>query len=165
MRLKELSIELRNNRIVSRHTSGEGYQFFFAILKVPKNTVVSIILKWKMFGTTKTHSQDNTGVASGQVSECPSVAQPVPGLENSSNAPQPPWQKVRGSAEKNGRLPKSRCAKRVASYPIRLESDIAAKGASTKSSVKSLNTYVNGILTFFTFLKTCFCFVIMGYCA
>ena len=25
-----------------------------AALKVPKNTVVSIILKWKMFGTTKT---------------------------------------------------------------------------------------------------------------
>ena len=24
-----------------------------AVLKVPKNTVASIILKWKMFGTTK----------------------------------------------------------------------------------------------------------------
>jgi hypothetical protein len=28
-----------------------------AALKVPKNTVVSIILKWKMFGTTNTLSR------------------------------------------------------------------------------------------------------------
>ena len=50
---KELSIELRD-RIVSRHISGEGYQKMSAALKVPKNTVASIILKWKKFGTTKT---------------------------------------------------------------------------------------------------------------
>uniref|UniRef100_A0AAZ3SDA0 Transposase Tc1-like domain-containing protein n=1 Tax=Oncorhynchus tshawytscha TaxID=74940 RepID=A0AAZ3SDA0_ONCTS len=49
MRLKELSVELRD-RIVS----GEGYQKMSAALKVPKNTVASIILKWKKFGTTKT---------------------------------------------------------------------------------------------------------------
>uniref|UniRef100_A0AAZ3QVG0 Sleeping Beauty transposase HTH domain-containing protein n=1 Tax=Oncorhynchus tshawytscha TaxID=74940 RepID=A0AAZ3QVG0_ONCTS len=53
MRLKELSVELRD-RIVSRHRSGEGYQKMSAALKVPKNTVASIILKWKKFGTTKT---------------------------------------------------------------------------------------------------------------
>ena len=53
MRSKELSIEIRD-RIVSRHRSGEGYQKTFAVLKVPKNTVASIILKWKKFGTTKT---------------------------------------------------------------------------------------------------------------
>uniref|UniRef100_A0A8K9UD48 Sleeping Beauty transposase HTH domain-containing protein n=1 Tax=Oncorhynchus mykiss TaxID=8022 RepID=A0A8K9UD48_ONCMY len=53
MRLKELSIELRD-RIVSRHRSGEGYQKMSAALKVPKNTVACIILKWKKFGTTKT---------------------------------------------------------------------------------------------------------------
>ena len=53
MRLKELSVELRD-RIVSRHRSGEGYQNISAALKVPKNTVASIILKWKKFGTTKT---------------------------------------------------------------------------------------------------------------
>ena len=52
MRSKELSVELRD-RTVSRHRSGEGYQFFFAALKVPKTTVASIILKWKTFGTTK----------------------------------------------------------------------------------------------------------------
>uniref|UniRef100_A0AAZ3R4L2 Sleeping Beauty transposase HTH domain-containing protein n=1 Tax=Oncorhynchus tshawytscha TaxID=74940 RepID=A0AAZ3R4L2_ONCTS len=51
-RFKELSAELRG-RIVSRHRSGEGYQHFFAVLKVPKNTVASI-LKWKNFRTTKT---------------------------------------------------------------------------------------------------------------
>ena len=53
MRMKELSVELRD-RIVSRHRSGEGYQNISAALKVPKNTVASIILKWKKFGTTKT---------------------------------------------------------------------------------------------------------------
>ena len=53
MRSKELSIELRD-RIVSRHSSGEGYQKMSAAWKVPKNTVASIILKWKKFETTKT---------------------------------------------------------------------------------------------------------------
>jgi hypothetical protein len=53
MRAKELSVELQD-RIVSRHRSGEGYQKMSAALKVPKNTVASIILKWKKFGTTKT---------------------------------------------------------------------------------------------------------------
>ena len=49
---KELSVELRD-RIVSRHRSGEGYLNISAALKVHKNTK-AIILKWKMFGTTKT---------------------------------------------------------------------------------------------------------------
>jgi hypothetical protein len=53
MRSKELSVELRY-RLVSRHRSGEGYQKMSAALKVPKNTVASIILKWKKFETTKT---------------------------------------------------------------------------------------------------------------
>jgi hypothetical protein len=53
MRSKELYVELRD-RIVSRHRSGEGYQIISAALKVPKNTVASIILQWKEFGTTKT---------------------------------------------------------------------------------------------------------------
>ena len=51
--MKELSVELRD-RIVSRHRSGKEYQKMSAALKVPKNTVASIILKWKKFGTTKT---------------------------------------------------------------------------------------------------------------
>ena len=53
MRSKELSVELRD-RIVSRHRSGEGYQNISAALKVTKNTVASIILKLKKFGTTNT---------------------------------------------------------------------------------------------------------------
>ena len=53
MRLKELSVELWD-RIVSRQSSGEGYQKMSAALKVPKNTVASILLKWKKFGTTNT---------------------------------------------------------------------------------------------------------------
>ena len=53
MRLKELSVELRD-RIVLRHRSGEGYQNISAALKVPKNTVTSIIVKWNKFGNTKT---------------------------------------------------------------------------------------------------------------
>uniref|UniRef100_A0AAZ3SSC8 Transposase Tc1-like domain-containing protein n=1 Tax=Oncorhynchus tshawytscha TaxID=74940 RepID=A0AAZ3SSC8_ONCTS len=56
MRLKELSVELRD-RIVSRHRSREGYQNISAALKVPMNTVTSIILKWKKFRTTKTLSR------------------------------------------------------------------------------------------------------------
>ena len=53
MMLKELSVELRD-RIVLKHRSGEGYPNMSATLKVPKNTVASIIIKWKTFGTTKT---------------------------------------------------------------------------------------------------------------
>ena len=52
-RSKELSIE-RRDRIVSSHRSGEGYQKMCAALKFSKNTVASIILKWKKFRTTKT---------------------------------------------------------------------------------------------------------------
>ena len=53
MKSKELSVELRG-RIVLMHRSGEGYQNISTSLRVPKNTVDSIILKWKKFGTTKT---------------------------------------------------------------------------------------------------------------
>ena len=53
MRSKDLCVELWD-KIVSRHRSGEGYQNISAALKVPKNTVASIILKWKKFVTTKT---------------------------------------------------------------------------------------------------------------
>ena len=53
MRLKELSAELRD-RIVLRHKSGEGYQKMSTALKVPKNTMASILLKWKKFGPPKT---------------------------------------------------------------------------------------------------------------
>ena len=44
----------RQDWIVSKHRSGEGYQKNSAALKVPKNTVASINLKWKKFATTKT---------------------------------------------------------------------------------------------------------------
>ena len=43
-RSKELFVELRD-RIVSGYRSGEGYQNISAALKVPKNTVSSIIVK------------------------------------------------------------------------------------------------------------------------
>ena len=39
----------------------KGYQKMSAVLKVPKNTVASIILKWKRFGTTKTLQTDQSG--------------------------------------------------------------------------------------------------------
>ena len=54
MMSKELSVEILD-RIVSSHRSGEVFQNISAALKVPKNTVASIIVKWKKFGTTKTH--------------------------------------------------------------------------------------------------------------
>uniref|UniRef100_A0A9J7YS80 Transposase n=1 Tax=Cyprinus carpio carpio TaxID=630221 RepID=A0A9J7YS80_CYPCA len=53
MRSKELLEELRD-RIVARHRSGQCYKKISAALKVPKSTVGSIILKWKMFGMTRT---------------------------------------------------------------------------------------------------------------
>ncbi len=53
MRSKELPEELRD-RIVARHRSGQGYKNISAALKVPKSTVASIILKWKMLGMTRT---------------------------------------------------------------------------------------------------------------
>jgi hypothetical protein len=53
MRSKELFAEIRQ-RIVSRHISGEVYQNISAALKVPNNTVASIVVKWKKFVTTKT---------------------------------------------------------------------------------------------------------------
>ena len=53
MRSKELSVKLQD-RIVLKHRSGEGYPKMSAALKVPKNTVSSIILKWKKFETIKT---------------------------------------------------------------------------------------------------------------
>ena len=42
----------KEDRIVSRHRSGEGYQNISVALNVPKNTVASIIHKWKKFGIT-----------------------------------------------------------------------------------------------------------------
>ena len=53
MRSKELSVDLRY-MIVFRHRSGEGYQNISAALKVPKNPLVSLILKWKKFVTINT---------------------------------------------------------------------------------------------------------------
>jgi hypothetical protein len=47
-----MSVELQG-RCVSRHRSGEAYQKTSTALKDAKNTVDSIILKWKKFGTTK----------------------------------------------------------------------------------------------------------------
>jgi hypothetical protein len=46
LRLKELSVELLDI-IVLRYRSGEGYQNISAALKVPNNTMVSMIIKWK----------------------------------------------------------------------------------------------------------------------
>ncbi|KAJ0036478.1 hypothetical protein NQD34_005155 [Periophthalmus magnuspinnatus] len=53
MRLKKPTEELRD-KIVARHISGQGYKKISAVLKVPKSTVASIMLKWKTFGTTRT---------------------------------------------------------------------------------------------------------------
>ena len=58
-------MELRD-RIVSRHRSGEGYQKMSAALKVPKNTVASIILKLKKFRTTKTLPEQSGEKGLGQ---------------------------------------------------------------------------------------------------
>ena len=51
MRSKELCVDLRD-KIVSMHKTGEGYKKISAALEVPRSTVVSIIRKWKTYGTT-----------------------------------------------------------------------------------------------------------------
>ena len=56
-----MSVEFRD-RIVSRQISGEWYQKMSAALKVPKNTMASIIFQWKKFGTTKTLPNRASGV-------------------------------------------------------------------------------------------------------
>ncbi|KAG2466803.1 TCB1 transposase, partial [Polypterus senegalus] len=53
MKSKELSVDLQD-RIVSRHKSGEGYRKISAALKVPMSTVASIIREWKKFENTRT---------------------------------------------------------------------------------------------------------------
>ena len=67
-----------------------------------------------------------------------------------SDAPHPTWQSVI-CREEWEKLSKYRCAKLVVSYPRRLESVIAAKGASTKYWVNILNTYVIVIFQFVLF--------------
>ena len=53
MMSNELSVELET--ALSRGTNlGKGTKKISAALKVPKNTVAYIILKWNKFGTTKT---------------------------------------------------------------------------------------------------------------
>ncbi|XP_072228940.1 uncharacterized protein C7orf50 homolog isoform X2 [Leuresthes tenuis] len=51
MRSKELCVDLRD-KIVSMHKAREGYKKISAALEVPRSTVVSIIRKWKTYGTT-----------------------------------------------------------------------------------------------------------------
>lgn len=53
MRWKELPKELRE-RIVARHSSGQGYKIILAALKVPMSTVAFIIHKWKKLGIMTT---------------------------------------------------------------------------------------------------------------
>ena len=93
-----------------------------------------------------------------QVSECPWVTQPEPGLEpdltslerleNNCAATLPPSNLTaleRICREEWEKLPKYRGAKLIASYPRRFEAVISDKGASTKYWVKGLNIYVNVI--------------------
>ena len=82
-----------------------------------------------------------------QVSECPWVSQPEPGLESdwtslerpenscAATLPIQPDRDERICREEWEKLPKYRCAKLVASYPRRLEAVIAAKGSLTQSKL------------------------------
>jgi hypothetical protein len=87
VRSKEFSIELRD-RIVSRHRYREGYQKIYAALKVPKNTLAAVILKWKKFGTTKTlpraghpaekgHGQGGDQEPDGHLDRAPEFQKPL----------------------------------------------------------------------------------------
>ena len=80
------------------------------LYKVPQLTVHVREKRLEVEGIVRrAPRQDCAGVASGQISECPWVAQPEPGLEpdrtslevpeNSCAATLPTWQSSRGSAE------------------------------------------------------------------
>lgn len=44
-----------HTKIVTRNILGQGYKTVYKALSVPWSTVASVILIWKMFGTTMTH--------------------------------------------------------------------------------------------------------------
>uniref|UniRef100_A0A9J8BMM8 Transposase Tc1-like domain-containing protein n=1 Tax=Cyprinus carpio carpio TaxID=630221 RepID=A0A9J8BMM8_CYPCA len=50
---KALSKNLQD-KVVERHKSGDGYNFFSKALTMLRNAVKSISNKWKVFGTTQT---------------------------------------------------------------------------------------------------------------
>jgi hypothetical protein len=52
---------------VLRYRSGEGYKYISAASKVPKNTVASIIPKWKNLGNTKALAIAGSQGRDGQV--------------------------------------------------------------------------------------------------
>ena len=81
-----------------------------------RTTTLSIHLRWQRSGFRTT------------LNESPWVAQPL----LCTNTKKKKWEK----------LPKTRCAKLVASSSKRLEAVIAAKGASTKYWARAVNTYV-----------------------
>ena len=64
---------------MSRHRSGIRYQNVSAALKVPKNTVAFIILKWKKFGTTRTLPRAGQTEQSVAASCCGDVGMSVAG--------------------------------------------------------------------------------------
>ena len=105
--------------------------------------------------------------------ECPWVALPEPRLEPDLTLQlRSPFNLIaleRICREEWEKIPKYRCAKLVESYPRRLEAVIVAKGDSTMYWVLwiLMSMWCLSYLFFIhlqQFLKTCFCFVIMGYC-
>ena len=148
MRSKELSLEVRD-RIVSKHRSG-GYQKMSAALKVPKNTVASILLKWKKFGTTKIEHSGEKGLGQGGDQEHDGHSDRVPlwrrknlpegqsSLQHSTNhvmsAPAPPlWRSrahlsplLRATALLASRLPASVLTNQafVVEWPDRFHSSV-----------------------------------------
>ena len=53
MNTKELSKDLWD-KVVERHRSGNGYNYFSKALNIPWSTVKTVIKKWKVYDTTKT---------------------------------------------------------------------------------------------------------------
>ncbi|CDQ87759.1 unnamed protein product [Oncorhynchus mykiss] len=97
-------------------------------------------------GRRFTFQQDNVTLSTqprprrSDLSECPRVSQPEPGLELDRTSleilqiavqQRSPF-KLRIYREEWEKLPKCRCAKLVATFPRRLKAVITAKGVSTK---------------------------------
>ncbi len=122
-------------------------------------------------------------MATGQLCECPWVAQPEPSLNPTEHLrrdlkmavhrsfPSNLMEIERSCREEWEKLPKNRCAKLVASYLKRPKTVIGANGASTKYWAKAVNAYVQVICLFYflfiyvqRFKTNCVHVFIMGYC-
>lgn len=94
------------------------------------------------------HSQDNTGVAEGQIRvlEWPHQKSLLKPDRTSLIGPENGCADLTWGSMGRQNIPKSRCVEPVASYSRSLKAVTAARGASTKSWGETLNAHVNSLI-------------------